>query len=189
MNRVLYVAVVVRVLLRLIVDFGVGKYLRNSCHLAAKFGTNFAMQDMSSLLWVDNSQLELALFSLYSWFANYQIVMISFINSNMCRSICCWPCWLLFRVLVFLNLSLENMVGFAVVFLALVFLGYKEVLLPLCCSCSCNLLLDQLLSELLMYLRIARHLAAKTGTNSAVLFYKSSLLQMDASYLGVVSFS
>ena len=39
MNRVLYVAVVVRVLLRLIVDFGVGKYLRNSCHLAAKFGT------------------------------------------------------------------------------------------------------------------------------------------------------
>ena len=27
-----------------------------------------------------------------------------------------------------------------------------------------------------MYLRIARHLAAKTGTNSAVLFYKSSLL-------------
>ncbi len=39
MNRVLYVTVVVRVLLRLIVDFGVGKYLRNSCHLAAKFGT------------------------------------------------------------------------------------------------------------------------------------------------------
>jgi hypothetical protein len=37
------VTVVVRVLLRLIVDFGVGKYLRNSCHLAAKFGTNFAM--------------------------------------------------------------------------------------------------------------------------------------------------
>jgi len=33
------VTVVVRVLLRLIVDFGVGKYLRNSCHLAAKFGT------------------------------------------------------------------------------------------------------------------------------------------------------
>ena len=42
MNRVLSVTVVVRVLLRLIVDFGVGKYLRNSCHLAAKFGTNFA---------------------------------------------------------------------------------------------------------------------------------------------------
>ena len=124
MNRVLSVTVVVRVLLRLIVDFGVGKYLRNSCHLAAKFGTNFAMQDMSSLLWVDNSQLELTLFSLYSWFANYQIVMNSFINSNMCRSICCWPCWLLFRVLVFLNLSLENMVGFAMVFfLALVYLG------------------------------------------------------------------
>ena len=60
------------------------------------------------------------------------------------------------------------MVGFAVVFLALVFLGYKEVLFSLCCSCSCNLLLDELLSELLMYLRIARHLAAKTGTNSAV---------------------
>jgi hypothetical protein len=39
MNRVLYVTVVVRVLLRLIVGFGVGKYLRNSCHLAAKFGT------------------------------------------------------------------------------------------------------------------------------------------------------
>ena len=39
MNRVLYVTVVVRVLLRLIVDFGVGKYLRNSCHLAANFGT------------------------------------------------------------------------------------------------------------------------------------------------------
>ena len=35
----LSVTVVVRVLLRLIVDFGVGKYLRNSCHLAAKFGT------------------------------------------------------------------------------------------------------------------------------------------------------
>jgi hypothetical protein len=28
------------------------------------------------------------------------------------------------------------------VFLALVFLGCKEVLLSLCCSCSCNLLLD-----------------------------------------------
>ena len=98
---------------------------------------------MSSLLWVDDSQLELMLFSLYSWFANYQIVMNSFINSNMCRSICCWPCWLLFRVLVFLNLSLENMVGFAMVFfLALVYLGCREVLLSLCCSCSCNLLLD-----------------------------------------------
>jgi len=36
MNRVLSVTVVVRVLLRLIVDFGVGKYLRNSCHLAAR---------------------------------------------------------------------------------------------------------------------------------------------------------
>ena len=43
MNWVLSVTVVVRVLLRLIVGFGVGKYLRNSCHLAAKFGTNFAM--------------------------------------------------------------------------------------------------------------------------------------------------
>ena len=43
----------------------------------------------------------------------------SFINSNMCRSICCWPCWLLFRVLVFLNLILENMVGFAMVFFLL----------------------------------------------------------------------
>jgi hypothetical protein len=40
MNRVLSVTVVVRVLLRLIVDFGVGKYLLNSCHLAANFGTN-----------------------------------------------------------------------------------------------------------------------------------------------------
>jgi hypothetical protein len=26
----------------LIVDFGVGKYLRNSCHLAANFGTKLA---------------------------------------------------------------------------------------------------------------------------------------------------
>jgi len=43
MNRVLSVTVVVRVLLRLIVDFGVGKYLRNSCHLAAKTGTNSAV--------------------------------------------------------------------------------------------------------------------------------------------------
>ena len=43
MNRVLNVAVVVRVLLRLIVDFGVGKYLRNSCHLAVKTGTNPAV--------------------------------------------------------------------------------------------------------------------------------------------------
>jgi hypothetical protein len=43
MNRVLSVTVVVRVLLRLIVDFGVGKYLRNSCHLAAKIGTNSAI--------------------------------------------------------------------------------------------------------------------------------------------------
>jgi hypothetical protein len=39
-NRVFFVTVVVRVLSRLNVDFGVGKYLRNSCHLAAKFGTN-----------------------------------------------------------------------------------------------------------------------------------------------------
>jgi hypothetical protein len=39
-NRVFFVTVVVRVLLHLIVDFGVGKYLRNSCHLAANFGTN-----------------------------------------------------------------------------------------------------------------------------------------------------
>ena len=39
MNWVLSVTVVVRVLLRLIVNFGVGKYLRNSCHLAANFGT------------------------------------------------------------------------------------------------------------------------------------------------------
>ena len=43
MNRVLSVTVVVRVLLCLIVDFGVGKYLRNSCHLAAKIGTNSAI--------------------------------------------------------------------------------------------------------------------------------------------------
>jgi hypothetical protein len=42
MNRVLFVIVVVRVLLRLIVDFGVGKFLRNICHLAAKFGTTLA---------------------------------------------------------------------------------------------------------------------------------------------------
>ena len=41
MNRVFFVTVVVRVLSCLNVDFGVGKYLRNSCHLAAKFGTNF----------------------------------------------------------------------------------------------------------------------------------------------------
>ena len=35
------------------------------------------------------------------------------------------------------------MVGFAMVFfLALVYLGCREVLLSLCCSCSCNLLLD-----------------------------------------------
>ncbi len=40
MNRVFSVTADVRVLLRLIVDFGVGKYLRNSCHLAANFGTN-----------------------------------------------------------------------------------------------------------------------------------------------------
>jgi hypothetical protein len=46
MNRVLYVTVVVRVLLRLIVDFGVGKYLRNSCHLAAKFGTFLRVLNM-----------------------------------------------------------------------------------------------------------------------------------------------
>jgi hypothetical protein len=39
-NRVFSVTADVRVLLRLIVDFGVGKYLRNSCHLAANFGTN-----------------------------------------------------------------------------------------------------------------------------------------------------
>jgi hypothetical protein len=38
-------------------------------------------------------------------------------------------------------------------------------------------------------LRIERHLAAKTATNFAVLFYKSSLLWMDESYLGVVLFS
>ena len=139
MNWVLSVTVVVRVLLRLIVNFGVGKYLRNSCHLAAKFGTNFAMQDMSSLLWVDNSQLELTLFFLYSWIANYQIVMISFINSNTCRSICCWLCWLsISHICVFL-LELEIMVSFAMVFLALVLLGYKEVLLSLCCSCFCDI--------------------------------------------------
>jgi hypothetical protein len=39
-NRVFSVTVDVRVVLRLIDDFGVGKYLRNSCHLAANFGTN-----------------------------------------------------------------------------------------------------------------------------------------------------
>jgi hypothetical protein len=31
---------------------GVKKYLQNKCHLAAKFGTNFAMLDMSSLLYM-----------------------------------------------------------------------------------------------------------------------------------------
>jgi hypothetical protein len=39
-NRVFSVTVVVRVLLRLIVDFGVGQYLRNYCHLAANSRTN-----------------------------------------------------------------------------------------------------------------------------------------------------
>jgi hypothetical protein len=40
MNRVFAVTVVVRVLLHLIVDFVVRKYLRNYCHLAANFRTN-----------------------------------------------------------------------------------------------------------------------------------------------------
>ena len=59
---------------------------------------------MSSLLWVDDSQLEL-IFSLYSWIANYQIVMISFINSNsVVRSAAgCAGCQ--FHVFVFFNLS------------------------------------------------------------------------------------
>jgi hypothetical protein len=39
----------------------------------------------------------------------------------------------------------------------------------------------------LKYLRIERHLAAKFGTNSAVLLYKSSL-QMISSWSGVVCF-
>ena len=56
MYRVFSVTVVVRVLLRLIVDFGVGKYLRNSCHLAAESGTRFSLPVyMSSLLGVFNS--------------------------------------------------------------------------------------------------------------------------------------
>ena len=63
MNRVLSVTVVVRVLLCLIVDFGVGKYLRNSCHLAAKFGIISRLSlYMSSLLWVDDSHFGEALF-------------------------------------------------------------------------------------------------------------------------------
>jgi hypothetical protein len=75
--------------------------------LAAKFGTCLRLSScMSSLLWVDDSQLELTLFSLYFlWIANYQIVMISFINSNTCRSICCWLCWLLIFVYVCSNLG------------------------------------------------------------------------------------
>ena len=107
MSWVLFVTVVVRVLLRLIVKFGVGKYLWNSCHLAAKFGTCLRLSPcMSSLLWVDDSQLELTLFSLYlPWIANYQIVMISFINSNTCRSIRCWLCWLLIFVYACSNLG------------------------------------------------------------------------------------
>ncbi len=61
---------------------------------------------MSSLLWVDNSQLELTLFLCYfPWIANYQIVMVSFINSNTCRSICCWLCWLLIFVYACSNLG------------------------------------------------------------------------------------
>ncbi len=44
-----------------------------------------------------------------------------------------------------------------------------------------------LFSELLEYLHIERHLAAKIGTNSVVLLYKSSL-QMISSWSGVVCF-
>jgi hypothetical protein len=76
-------------------------------HLAAKFGTGLWLSScMSSLLCVGDSQFELTLFSLYfPWIANYQIVMISFINSNTCRSICCWLCWLLIFVLACFNLG------------------------------------------------------------------------------------
>jgi hypothetical protein len=57
-------------------------------------------------LHVCHVQLELTLFSLYfPWIANYQIVMISFINSNTCRSICCWLCWLLIFVYACSNLG------------------------------------------------------------------------------------
>ena len=73
--------------------------------------------------------------------AIHQIEMISFINSNKWDDLQLAVLAVISRTCIFL-LELENMVGFAVVFLALVFLGYKEVLLPLCCSCSCNLLLD-----------------------------------------------
>ncbi len=41
----------------------------------------------------------------FLWIANYQTVMISFINSNTCRSICCWLCWLLIFVYACSNLG------------------------------------------------------------------------------------
>ncbi len=43
---------------------------------------------------------------------------------------------------------------------------------------SCYIFLEYLSSELMIFLRIECHLAAKTVTNSAVFVYKSSLLQM-----------
>ncbi len=60
------------------------------------------------------------------------------------------------------------MVGFALILPGLAFFAYRRVLFSLCYSCFCNIFLDKLAFELVICLRIERHLAAKTGTNSAV---------------------
>jgi hypothetical protein len=79
---------------------------------------------MSSLLWVDDSHLEVTLLSLLFSVICYshQREMISFIKLETCRLICCWLRWLLFRVLACFYLELGNMVGFAMVLLGLAFL-------------------------------------------------------------------
>ncbi len=121
---------------------GVTKYLQNECHLAAKFGTRLAASlYMSSLLWVDDSHLEVTLLSLLFSVICYfhQREMISFIKLETCRLICCWLRWLLLRVLAFFNLSWEIWQALLWFFLVLHFFGYKKMLLSLCCSCFCDI--------------------------------------------------